>query len=125
MPAAFEDAARGLVEVGRRFDARGWVFGTSGNFSAVVDRHPLRLAITSSGTSKGELDANQILEMDEDCRVTGDGTRAAVGGSAAPRRNRSRPRSRRGAAHALDVEHAPVGASRRRTGSHDRAVSRC
>ncbi len=72
MPA-FEHAARELVEVGRRFDARGWVFGTSGNFSAVVDRHPLRLAITSSGTSKGELDANQILEMDEDCRVTGAG----------------------------------------------------
>jgi methylthioribulose-1-phosphate dehydratase len=70
MSAVFEEASRRLVEVGRRFDARGWVFGTSGNFSAVVERDPLRLAITPSGASKGELDAHQMLEMDEECRVT-------------------------------------------------------
>jgi len=53
------------VQIGRRFDQRGWVMGTSGNFSTVVARNPLRLAITPSGTFKGELDASQILEMDE------------------------------------------------------------
>lgn len=52
-----------LTEIGRRFDARGWVLGTSGNFSAVLTRKPLRLAITPSGLAKGELTANQILEV--------------------------------------------------------------
>ena len=42
--------------------------GTSGNFSVVIDRDPLRLAITPSATFKGELRADQILEMDERAR---------------------------------------------------------
>ena len=45
--------------------------GTSGNFSTVVARQPLRLAITPSGTFKGELDAAQILEMDERAEAVG------------------------------------------------------
>lgn len=53
------------MQAGRRFDQRGWVMGTSGNFSVVIDREPLRLAITPSATFKGELDADEILEMDE------------------------------------------------------------
>jgi len=57
--------AEQLVRAGRRFDQRGWVMGTSGNFSVVIDRDPLRLAITPSATFKGELQADQILEMDE------------------------------------------------------------
>jgi methylthioribulose-1-phosphate dehydratase len=61
-----------LVEVGRQFDARGWVLGTSGNFSALVSRDPLRLAITASGAFKGRLRADQILEIDEHAgRVSG------------------------------------------------------
>jgi methylthioribulose-1-phosphate dehydratase len=54
-----------LCRAGRRFDRRGWVLGTSGNFSAVLDREPLRLAVTPSGSFKGDLQAGQILEMDE------------------------------------------------------------
>ena len=54
-----------LIAIGRRFDARGWVLGTSGNFSAVVSRNPLRLAITRSGTQKGELTPGDILEVDD------------------------------------------------------------
>lgn len=57
--------AEALCSAGRRFDARGWVLGTSGNFSAVVAREPLRLAITPSAAFKGELEAQQILEMNE------------------------------------------------------------
>lgn len=57
--------AEALCAAGRRFDARGWVMGTSGNFSAVVSREPLRLAITPSAAFKGELEPQQILEMDE------------------------------------------------------------
>jgi methylthioribulose-1-phosphate dehydratase len=64
MTLAFRDAARQLVAVGRRLDARGWVMGTSGNFSVVIDREPLRLAITPSGVFKGELSEDLILEMD-------------------------------------------------------------
>ena len=74
MPAELLTVSRQLVEVGRRFDARGWVLGTSGNFSAVLDRDPLRLAITASGLPKGDLAAEQILEIDADCKTTGAGT---------------------------------------------------
>ena len=63
---AFAAAARGLCAAGRRFDARGWVLGTSGNFSAVLSRDPLRLAITASGGFKGELTASRILVIDGD-----------------------------------------------------------
>lgn len=42
-----------LASIGRGFYSRGWVLGTSGNFSAVVRRDPLRLAITSSGVAAG------------------------------------------------------------------------
>jgi methylthioribulose-1-phosphate dehydratase len=58
-----------LAAIGRRFYARGWVLGTSGNFSAVVSRKPLRLAITSSALPKGTLRASDILECDEHGRV--------------------------------------------------------
>ena len=39
--------------------------GTSGNLSAVVERDPLRLAITASGIDKGALQANQIILIDD------------------------------------------------------------
>src|SRR5262245_25337917 len=65
--------AEQLVWVGRRFDQRGWVLGTSGNFSVVIDRHPLRLAITPSATFKGELTVDQVLEMDERGEPIGSG----------------------------------------------------
>ena len=61
----FEAAAKKIAEIGKEFYARGWVLGTSGNFSAVLHRDPLWLAITSSGTDKGHLAAEQILEIDE------------------------------------------------------------
>jgi methylthioribulose-1-phosphate dehydratase len=66
------DVARQLIDVGRRFDARGWVLGTSGNFSAVVTSDPLRLAMTASGTAKGQLSIDQILEIDGEARVCDD-----------------------------------------------------
>jgi methylthioribulose-1-phosphate dehydratase len=62
---SYKSVAAELAEIGRGFYARGWVSGTSGNFSAVLHREPLRLAITSTGVDKGRLTANQILEIDE------------------------------------------------------------
>ena len=54
-----------LAQIGRRFYRRGWVMGTSGNFSAVVSRQPFRLAITASSVHKGQLRAGDILQCDE------------------------------------------------------------
>jgi methylthioribulose-1-phosphate dehydratase len=63
--------SRQLAAVGRRMYARGWALGTSGNFSVVVSRRPLRLAITASSVAKGALSAADILECDERGRVVG------------------------------------------------------
>ena len=62
----------GLVSVARGFYGRGWLMGTSGNLSAVVEREPLRLAITASGVDKGELRSEQVLLVDENVRVLND-----------------------------------------------------
>ncbi|MCI0487041.1 MAG: methylthioribulose 1-phosphate dehydratase [Blastocatellia bacterium] len=67
----FSEAARLLTEIGRGFYLRGWVLGTSGNFSAVLGREPLRLAITASGVDKGALTTADILEIDSEGSVTG------------------------------------------------------
>ena len=64
-----------LAAIGRRFDARAWVLGTSGNFSAVIGERPLRLAITRSGASKGSLAPDDILEIDETLATRGDEAR--------------------------------------------------
>jgi len=53
--------AREFGRIGRDFHARGWVLGTSGNFSAVLSRNPLRLAITASGVSKGLIQPKDVL----------------------------------------------------------------
>ena len=63
MPLA-QSTAAALCDLGRLCYSRGWVFGTSGNFSAVLEREPLRLAITPSGADKGALEAEAILEID-------------------------------------------------------------
>lgn len=67
--SGFSKLAAQLAEVGRNFYARGWVLGTSGNFSAVVRQEPLRLAITPSGVDKGALTPDQILEIDGNGKV--------------------------------------------------------
>jgi len=67
--ATFAGIARRLVEVGRSFYARGWVMGTSGNFSGAISQSPIRLVITSTGLDKGNLALADFLEIDEDSRV--------------------------------------------------------
>jgi methylthioribulose-1-phosphate dehydratase len=68
----FPNIAASLAETARYFHLRGWVLGTSGNLSAVVEREPLRLAMSPSGVDKGALLAEQILTIDEHARVLGD-----------------------------------------------------
>ena len=69
MSDRFAEIASGLAAVARGFHARGWLLGTSGNLSAVVQREPLRLAMSPSGVDKGELKPEQLLSIDEDARV--------------------------------------------------------
>jgi len=61
--------AGALSEIGRNFYSRGWVQGTSGNFSAVLTADPIRLAITSTGLDKSALDPAQFLEIDGQAQV--------------------------------------------------------
>ncbi len=65
----FSRIAEHLSQVGRELCQRGWALGTSGNFSAVVNRNPLRLAITSTGIDKSNLRAEQIVQIDESGKV--------------------------------------------------------
>jgi hypothetical protein len=65
----FDTLTAALAEIGRSFYQRGWVFGTSGNFSAVVSERPLRLAITPTGLDKGALEPKQFMEIDDRARV--------------------------------------------------------
>jgi methylthioribulose-1-phosphate dehydratase len=60
-----------LAAAGRDFYGRGWVLGTSGNFSAVAGTDPLRLLVTASGVDKGALTPAHILEIDARGEVTG------------------------------------------------------
>jgi methylthioribulose-1-phosphate dehydratase len=60
----FAQAATLLAELGRTLYHRGWVLGTSGNLSVVVNQNPLRLAITPTGADKALLSADQIVQID-------------------------------------------------------------
>jgi methylthioribulose-1-phosphate dehydratase len=74
MSRTVEEIAAGLVLVARGFYVRGWLMGTSGNLSAVIEKEPLRLAITASGVDKGDLKAEQVLVVDENVRVLNNAT---------------------------------------------------
>jgi len=69
--SALDELAGRIAELGRQAHHRGWVLGTSGNFSAVVSRQPLRLAITASGVDKGRLGPAQVLEINGEGRAVG------------------------------------------------------
>jgi len=64
-----ENQSAQLAELAHAFHGRGWVLGTSGNFSAVVEREPLRIAITASSLDKGRLLPEHILEVGSDGRA--------------------------------------------------------
>jgi methylthioribulose-1-phosphate dehydratase len=66
---AFSQIAETLAATAKALHARGWLLGTSGNLSAVVQEAPLLLALSPSGADKGELTAEQILLVDEHARV--------------------------------------------------------
>ena len=70
----FNEIAANLAATAKALHGRGWLSGTSGNLSAIVQREPLLLAMSPSGVDKGELFAEQILLVDEQARlVNGNG----------------------------------------------------
>lgn len=76
--SAFSEIASQLSQAGREFYSRGWVYGTSGNFSAVIDENPLQMAITSSGVDKSVLSPNNILQIDAEGEPLLEGGRSSA-----------------------------------------------
>ena len=64
----FTELAADLATTAKALHARGWLLGTSGNLSAVVQPEPLLLAMSPSGVNQGELTAEQFLLVDEHLR---------------------------------------------------------
>jgi methylthioribulose-1-phosphate dehydratase len=75
-----EAAGRALAAEAARYAAMGWMRGTSGNLSVVLGRDPLRLAVTVSGLDKGELTAEDVVEVDEHGAALGDRVPSAEAG---------------------------------------------
>jgi methylthioribulose-1-phosphate dehydratase len=61
-----DDQAIELATFSRALYARGWMPGTAGNLSVRRSGLDNRALITASGRSKGELDANDVVEVDVD-----------------------------------------------------------
>ena len=67
-----------LVKTMQFLHGRGWCDGTGGNFSAVLQRHPLRLLMAPSGVDKGSVHADELILLDGNGTVvTGDGDASA------------------------------------------------
>ena len=62
--SSLRELAPRLAATARALHARGWALATSGNFSAVVRRDPLVLAISRSGADKGSVSAEDFIEVD-------------------------------------------------------------
>jgi len=69
MEASISKSSADLAEAGREFYRRGWVLGTSGNFSKLLARDPMRISITASGLEKGQLDATSFIEIDDNADI--------------------------------------------------------
>ena len=62
MSETFENAAKQIVEAGRRLDARGWAMAGAGNYSARLADGSF--AITTSGRHKGHLAPADVMRVD-------------------------------------------------------------
>jgi len=77
---ALLEAGRALAAEAARYASMGWMRGTSGNLSVVLDRDPLRLAVTASGLDKGELTETDVVEVDADGAAVSGGVPSAEAG---------------------------------------------
>jgi methylthioribulose-1-phosphate dehydratase len=70
------EAGAALAAEAARFSGYGWMRGTAGNLSLVLDRDPLVLAVTASGREKSELTEHDVVLVDGEGRgVDPDDTR--------------------------------------------------
>jgi len=60
------ESARALCAIARRYYDRGWAFATSGNYSVVLQRDPLRLLLSASGRDKYALTEADFVVVDGD-----------------------------------------------------------
>jgi methylthioribulose-1-phosphate dehydratase len=58
-----------LALAGREIYRRGWILGTSGHFSTLISRNPLRICVTASDIDKSALDETNFLEIDDDAEI--------------------------------------------------------
>lgn len=63
-PERVRAAGAALAAEASRFSGYGWMRGTSGNLSVVVERDPLVLAVTASGLDKSELTDRDVVLID-------------------------------------------------------------
>lgn len=63
-PDRVRAAGAALAAEASRFSGYGWMRGTSGNLSVVVERDPLVLAVTASGLDKSELTDRDVVLID-------------------------------------------------------------
>lgn len=77
---ALTEAGRALAAEAARYAGMGWMRGTSGNLSVVLDRDPLRLAVTASGLDKGELTETDVVEVDAEGGAVSGGVPSAEAG---------------------------------------------
>lgn len=70
LPASEQIRAAGAVLAAEasRFSGYGWMRGTGGNLSLVVEREPLVLAVTASGLEKSELTDRDMVLVGADGR---------------------------------------------------------
>jgi len=64
-PDRVRAAGTALAAEASRFSGYGWMRGTSGNLSVVIERDPLVLAVTASGLDKSELTDRDVVLIDE------------------------------------------------------------
>lgn len=66
LTARVQEAGAALAAEAARFSGYGWMRGTSGNLSVVIDRDPLVLAVTASGLDKSELTDRDVVLIGAD-----------------------------------------------------------
>lgn len=65
----FDEAAQAVISLAQFCSHKGWLPATSGNLSVLVERDPMKIAITRSGADKQRLQADDILCIDEHMQV--------------------------------------------------------
>jgi methylthioribose-1-phosphate isomerase len=60
-PPSRDTQIKSLIDCGRQFYDRRWMWGTAGNLSVKLKHEPLEIAITPSGINKGHMKPEEIM----------------------------------------------------------------